>query len=43
MKTKSTFLALNALMSPALVHGSPNGKGPVLPMPSIGRNVEPTR
>jgi hypothetical protein len=32
MKTKSTFPARGALMSSALVHVSPHGRGPVLPI-----------
>ena len=38
MKSKSTFPAPSAPTSPALVHGSPHGQGPVLPTTSIRAN-----
>ena len=37
MRTKSTFLAQNALASPTLAEGSNLGKGPRLPMPAQWR------
>ena len=38
MKSKSTFPAPTVPTSPALVHGSPHGQGPVLPITSIRAN-----
>jgi hypothetical protein len=37
METKSIYPAQTALMSSALVHGSPHGQGSVLRLPSIGQ------
>ena len=43
MRTKSTFLAQDAMESPNLAEGITLGKGRRLPMPPNGSNLSPTK